>query len=92
MTDIDLGTRYRNLLIMIARDAEDIRLKVLAMRLAVPSEESNGKRNGMRTLINARNLQRARMLQFLSSNKAACRHYFGTTDPRKIADAEIILH
>lgn len=88
----DLESRYRNLLVTLARDAEQLRQEVLTMLLAVPSEESSGKRNGMRTLINARNKQRARMLRLLSVNKLALRHFFGTTDPRKIADAKIILH
>lgn len=91
MSDEELTGRYRNLLITLARDAEDIRQQVVVMHLAVHSEESNGKRAGMQTLINCRNRSRARLLQLLNRNKAALRHFFQTTDPVAVSDQTIIL-
>lgn len=76
MTPTQVDTAYRNLLVALAKDAEDLKQKVTALHLAVDKEHSHGKRNGMRTLINDRNRQRARLLQLLNRNKAALR-YFG---------------
>jgi hypothetical protein len=90
MNQSRIETCYRNLLITLARDAEDLRKQVVVIHLAVHSEQSNGKRAGMRTLINARNRQRARLLQLLGRNKAALSFFFQTTDAATVA-AQIIL-
>ena len=85
-----LITRYRNLLITLARDATVLRDEVSSMRAAA----SNGnvhptKRRGMLTLINARTRQRARLLQLLGRNSAGLRHFFSTTNPDRVAEQEI---
>ena len=92
MTDPELNARYRNLLVTLARDAQEIREEVKTMRLAESSESHSNKRNGLRTIINQRNRQRARLLQILSRNTAALRHFFGTINPDEIAEEEIVLH
>lgn len=76
MTTDQIDRAYSTLLIALAKDAADLKEKVAAMHLAVKTEQSNGKRIGMRTIINARNRQRARLLQLLTRNKAALL-YFG---------------
>jgi len=76
MTKPELEHGYRNLLQALATDAEELKQQVTDMHAAVKKEQSNGRRNGIRTLINARNRQRARLLQLLGRNKAALR-YFG---------------
>lgn len=91
MTDKDLAARYRNLLVTLARDTEELKQEVEQIKLAAPSEPHSAKRNGMRTIINARNRQRARMLQILSRNNAAARFFFGTTNAEAIAKQEIVL-
>jgi hypothetical protein len=91
MTDTQLAASYRNLLIRLARDAEELKQEVETLRLAQPSQARSSKRNGMRTIINARNRQRARLLQILGRNSAASRQFFGTIVPEEIAKAEIVL-
>jgi len=76
MTKPELESDYRKLLINLANDAEALKQQVTDMHAAVKAEQSSGRRNGIRTLINARNRQRARLLQLLGRNKAAL-HYFG---------------
>ena len=89
MTQARIDICYRNLLITLAKDAEDLKREVTAMHLALKTEESNGRRNGMRTIINSRNRQRARLLQLLNRNKAALHYFFQTTNAEKIADEPI---
>lgn len=84
-----MEARYRNLLITIARDVRELKQEVETIQLTMPSEESNGKRNGLRTVVHARNRQRARMMQLLQRNNPALRFFFGTTDPEKIAEEQI---
>lgn len=92
MTDPELSARYRNLLVTLARDAQEIGQEVKTMRLAESSERATNKRNGLRTIINQRNRQRARLMQILSRNTVALRHFFGTINPDEIAEEEIVLH
>lgn len=91
MTQARIDICYRNLLITLAKDAEDLKRDVTAMFSAVKTEQSNGRRNGIRTLINARNRQRARLLQLLNRNKAALHYFFQTTDAEKVATHKIKL-
>lgn len=92
MTTNRIETCYRNLLITLAKDARDLRQHVTVMHLDLKNQDSNGKRNGMRTIINARNRQRARLLQLLNRNKAALSYFFQTTDAEAVAEQTIILH
>ena len=89
MTQSRIDICYRNLLITLAKDAEYLKREVTNMFAAVKTEQSNGRRNGIRTLINARNRQRARLLQLLNRNKAALHYFFQTTNAEKIADEPI---
>ena len=82
---------YRNLLITIARDSEALRKEMDEMKQALPLEPSKGKQAGMRTLINARRRQRARLLQLLSMNGMALRAFFESSDPERIATFQINL-
>lgn len=91
MDSLVLSWSYRNLLITLARDAEALKKEMDDMRLALPKEESKGKQAGMRTLINARSRQRARLLQILSMNNLANRAFFGTTQADRISRFEISL-
>ena len=92
MTTAQIAAQYSNLLITLAKDADEIREQVTAMHGDLKNQDSNGKLAGMRTIINARNRQRARLLQLLGRNKAALRHFFNVTDPVKVAQQKIILH
>ena len=92
MTAQQIAAQYSNLLITLAKDAEEIREQVTAMHADLKNQDSNGKRAGMRTMINARNRQRARLLQLLTRNKGALRHFFNLTDAAKVAQQKIILH
>lgn len=92
MSPEEINARYRNLLITLAREAESIREDVGNMHVALESEEQLSRRLGMRTIINAKNRQRARMLQLLGRNKAALRHFFKFADAAKVAAEKIILH
>ncbi len=83
---------YRNLLITLARDAEALRKEMEEMSESLPKQPSKGKQAGMRTLINARRRQRARLLQILSMNQLATRTFFGSTVPERIALFEIELN
>lgn len=91
-TPVRLCGSYRNLLITLARDSEALRKEMEEMRVALPAEPSKGKQAGMRTLINARSRQRARLLQILSMNNTANRAFFGSTRPERIAQYEIQLN
>lgn len=83
---------YRNLLITLARDAEALRKEMDEMTKSLPTQPSKGKQAGMRTLINARRRQRARLLQILSMNNMAARTFFGSTRAWDIAQFEIELN
>lgn len=75
MTHHEIETGYLKLLATLANDALALKDQVTDMHAAVKVEQSSGRRNGIRTLINARNRQRARLLQLLNRNKAALRYF-----------------
>lgn len=76
MTPPQILIAYQQLLIALAKDAAELKQQVTAMHLDLKNQTSVGKRAGMRTIINTRNRQRARLLQLLGRNKEALR-YFG---------------
>lgn len=75
MTNYEIEAGYYRLLTTLASDAEALRSQMTDMHAAVKAEQSSGRRNGIRTLINARSRQRARLLQLLNRNKAALRYF-----------------
>lgn len=92
MNTQQLEAEYRNLLITLARDAVELRVAVAKMRDELSHEKWTNRRNGLHNHINANNRQRDRLLQILSFNKEALNHFFGTTQPEKIALTENVLH
>lgn len=86
-----IESRFRNLLISLARDAEKLKAQVTQMHLDVDEERHGNRRAAIYTLIRERNKQRARLLRLLSRNSAASRHFFGTVNPQAIACEQILF-
>lgn len=85
MTNAQLVSRYRNLLIHLAKTRESLRLHVAVLRSQAATEQSPGRKAGLGCKANSAS-DAARKLQFaLSRNKDAMRHLFGTTRLDEVA-------
>lgn len=91
MKDNGLESRYRNLLISLARDAEALQAKVTVLHDEVKAEPRISRRNAIRTIIAERNRQRSRLLFLLSRNAAASKYFFGTVNPQEISCEQILF-
>ena len=80
-----LESSYRNLLISLARDAEELKTKVAELHLEVKEEQRVNRRDAIRSLIAERNKRRSRLLFLLSKNAGPLRYFFGTVNPLEIS-------
>lgn len=88
----DILARYRNLLIVLARETEHLKDEALAIRKEAQDEKRINRRHGLLAKANARDKHRARLTLILSRNRVILIHFFGTPYLQKIAQLEIVLH
>jgi len=92
MTATELNVRYRNLLIVLSKEVGYLQADVDGIKVELEKEKSKGRQIGLRTVIKARKKHQAKIVLLLGRNKAASMHLFGTSDIKKIAEQEILLH
>lgn len=80
-----VSAHFRNLLIWLAREVVTLTAEIADMRQAIPAEPIKGKQAGMRTQINLKRRQRARLLSLLKRNNSVSMWFFRTTEPDAIS-------
>lgn len=86
-----MESRFRNLLVTLARDAEELKESVRKMHAELKNELDSCRVTGLRSKIKERNRTRSRLLYLLGRNSRALRHFFGTTDPQLISCEQILF-
>lgn len=92
MNDEELAARYRNLLIVLAKEIRTLHEHAQKIRYEASNEANVGRKCGMNSKANSRDQHKARLIEILGRNSAACNRFFGTAAWEKIATQEIVLH
>ena len=86
-----LETRFRNLLIALARGVEELEFKVKDLEEAAIKQQHPGRRSAIGLLITERRKQQSRLLYLLSRNAEASRYFFGTVNTQAISCEQILF-
>lgn len=90
MTDHELISRYRNLLINLARQKEQAIEESEAIALAAKIEPKPGRRAGLQCKAKSLRKHAAKLEMLLSRNNAASLQFFGTSNQKKVAEQDVI--
>lgn len=91
LSSAELTSRYRNLLIAMAREHVAIGEAEQAMRAGAVAAKTHGSFAGRNCKANTLRGQRCRLAKLLRRNRAALLHYFATDDVEDVASMRIEL-
>lgn len=91
MTHQEMSRSYRNLLVVMAREALIKQDEASSIKVAAELETQGGRKSGLYCKANAYAKQAKSLNWMLSKNKAALGHFFQTTELEDVADRDIVL-
>lgn len=92
LTDEHKLARYRNLLIVIAKEIETCKAAAAKLKQSAAIETNIGKKAGLRTQMHCFNRNAQRLEQILSKNRAVLNEWFGSSKVEEVSKSKIILH
>lgn len=90
MTNAELASRYRNILIVLSREVLMKRDISKSMRIAAELEPNAGRKSGLYCKANSSSKYAFLMSSILNKNKSALHHYFKTSDLEEVADCDVM--
>ena len=91
MNNDQLSTKYRNLLIAIAKTQKSAQEKSVLLRNEAQQEPTPGRRSGLFCLARAYSKHGHAMRTLLLRNSATLKQFFKTTDIATVSKKEILL-
>lgn len=91
MTNDQLSTHYRNLLIALAKHCKTVRDKSVLLRTEAEREQEPGRRSGLYCLARAYSKHGHLLKEIIHRNSVALRQFFKTTNIETVSKKEILL-